>query len=61
MKMRRDVMIIKDSYTVKEVAEILGVCIKTIYYAIQKKEIKSIKIGKCIRISRQTLLKMLEG
>jgi excisionase family DNA binding protein len=41
--------------TVDEAAKLLRVCKKTIYEAIQRGEIKAVKVGKALRIRRDSL------
>lgn len=47
--------------TVEEAADLLRVCKKTVYEAIQRGEIKATKVGKVLRIKRDVILRMLEA
>jgi excisionase family DNA binding protein len=48
-----------DVLTVKQVASELGLSTNTVYEAIRRKEIPSVKIGRKIFVSRQALERML--
>ena len=47
--------------TVKEVAAILGVNVKTIYAGIEAGSIPAIRVGKVIRVSTNMLASLLQG
>jgi excisionase family DNA binding protein len=49
------------TYTVPEVAELLGLGINQTYSAIRRGELPSIRIGSRILVSRRRLLEMLDG
>ncbi len=49
-----------DVLTVKQVATELGLSTNTVYEAIRRKEIPSVKIGRKIFVSRQALERMLQ-
>ena len=44
----------KKTYTCKEVADILGVSRKSVYRLLDQENIKTIRIGRIIRISKQS-------
>ena len=48
----------KEFYTVKEIAEILPISKLSVYKAIQRGEIPSVKIGKKIIISKEKFEKL---
>ncbi len=47
----------------KEVAQVLRICTKTLYEAVQRGEIEAMKIGKrgVLRFRREAILKLLGG
>lgn len=49
-----------DVLTVKQVATELGLSTNTVYDAIRRKEIPSVKIGRKIFVARQALERMLQ-
>lgn len=44
----------KETYTVKEVSEILGVCTKTTYRLVKEEFFPVVKVGRVIRISKKS-------
>ena len=50
----------KESYTIKEVAEVLGCGLNKTYDLVKEKKITSWKIGKKIMVSRFSLNRFIE-
>lgn len=48
-----------DALTVKEAAEILRVCTKTIYKIINSRELPAVKVGREMRISKSNIIDYL--
>lgn len=51
----------KLAYTMAELARALGVSGKTIYNLIQSKKLRSIKLGRSVRIPRESVTALLRG
>ena len=49
----------KELLTVKETAELLGVCEKTIYKLINNRTIFALKVGKSLRVPKSRLIDLL--
>jgi excisionase family DNA binding protein len=54
--MRPDPVLRKGSYSVAEVATMMGVSERSIYRLIQRGEVEGAKVGMAVRISRFTLV-----
>lgn len=50
----------KKSYSVSEIAYILGICKETAYTLIKKREFQSVKVKKQIRIDKRSFDKWLD-
>lgn len=46
-------------YTVKEVAEILKLPLRTVYHLIATKRLRAVRVGKHIRVPHDALLELL--
>ena len=49
----------REFYSCREVMKVLGTCHTTVYEAVKRGEIPSVRIGGCIRIPRSWLEKAL--
>ena len=50
----------KKTYTVAEIAALLGISLTSAYEFVKKEKVRSVKIGASIRISKQSFDKWLE-
>ena len=48
-------------YTVKEVASILKLSVRTLYTLIEKGDIKTVRIGNSVRITNEELKRITKG
>jgi|GEM_PF-4484147 excisionase family DNA binding protein len=51
---------IKNSYSLPEVARALGVSVRTIQRIVSRREIRSVRISRTTRITRECLLEYLD-
>jgi len=51
----------REIYTVAEAAAILGIAPTTLYEAVKRREVPSVKVGRRVLIARKALDRFLEG
>ena len=49
-----------DVLDMKQVGEMLGVCVKTVYRMVQNNELKSVRIGRQHRIAKRHLMQYMD-